>query len=181
MNKLIIGITGEMASGKGTAAEYFKNKYNAVTFRFSSPLFAVLDILGIPTERNNFIRLSMILRGEFGDDVLAVALASSVVKSESPIVIVDGIRRPADIFALSKLNGFKLVYIEAPIESRFSRMKLRGEKADDESKTFEEFQDEHKRETELLIPELKKDASVVIDNSGSLEDLYKQLDKLIQE
>ncbi len=179
MSKIVIGIAGTMAAGKGTVAEYLKKKHNAVTFRFSSSLFSILEILGMPVERVNLARISKVLRDEYGEDVLAISLTSQVIKSESPFVIVDGIRRPADVAALSKIPGFKLIYIDAPIELRFSRMKLRGEKADDMSKTFEDFKTDNMLETELLIPGLKKDASYVIDNSGTLDDLYKELDKII--
>ncbi len=180
MKKQIIGVTGPMASGKGTVADYYKKNHGAVSFRFSSALFDILNILGLITDRNNLFRISKILRAEFGEDTLAIALASKVKKSEEKLIIVDGIRRDADVEELRKIDGFRMIYIDAPIEKRFERMKLRGEKEDDARKTFEEFKVEHNLETELSIPPLKANADIVIDNSGTLDELYLKLEKLMQ-
>jgi dephospho-CoA kinase len=181
MNKKIIGITGPMASGKGTIADYFIKNHGAVSYRFSSSLFDICNILGMNTDRNNLFRVSKILREEFGDDILAIALASKVAHSSDSLIIVDGIRRPADIYELSKFEGFKLIYLDAPIKLRYERMKLRGEKSDDATKTYEDFENDHKLETELLIPGLKSEADIVIDNSGSYDDLYIELEKLLKD
>lgn len=179
MNKIIIGIAGPMASGKGTIAEYYIKNHRAVSYRFSAALFDILNILGIKTDRNNLFRISKILREEFGSDALAIALANKVKNSSDELIIVDGIRRDDDINELRKFDGFKLIYVDAPIEKRFERMKLRGEKEDDKSKTMEQFEADHNLETELSIPPLKNDADIVIDNSGTYEELYKKLEAIV--
>lgn len=179
MEKLIIGITGPIATGKGTATAYLTEKYGAVSFRFSISLFAIAELLGMPTDRDHLSRISRILREEFGEDALAIALAAQVAKSDAKLIVVDGVRRPGDVIALSKLPGFRLIYIDAPIESRFARMKTRGEKSDDATKTYEEFLKDHELESELLITSLRKDAKYVIDNSGSKEELFAKLDEVI--
>lgn len=180
MSKKILGIVGPMASGKGTIADYCNKKYNSVSFRFSSALFDILNILGLITDRNNLFRLSKILRAEFGEDTLAIALANKVKNIEEELIIVDGIRRQGDIIELRKLPNFKLIYLDAPIEKRFERMKLRGEKADDATKTLDEFRAEHNLETELSIPPLKNEADCIIDNGGSVEDLYNKIDEILK-
>lgn len=181
MAKQIIGITGPIASGKGTIAAYMKAQHNAELFRFSSSLFSILEILGLPNDRDHLSRLSRILREGFGEDTLARALATQVEHSTSPLIIVDGVRRPDDVTFLERQAGFKLVYIDAPMETRFARMKTRGEKADDAGKTMEQFADDHKLESELLIEGLKSRAAVVIENSGSREELYAQLERLLNK
>ena len=79
-----------------------------------------------------------------------------------------------------EIEGFQLIGIEVDMKTRFERLKQRGENSDDTSKTWEQFQADHKLETEVYIPELLKQADVTIDNNGSLEDFYKQLDKLVK-
>jgi dephospho-CoA kinase len=179
MEKRIIGITGPIAAGKGTATAYLTEKYGAVSFRFSTSLFAIAELLGMPADRDHLSRISRILRAEFGEDALAIALAAQVEKSDASLIVVDGVRRPGDVVALSKLPGFRLVYIDAPMETRFSRMKTRGEKADDASKTYEEFLKDHDLESELLIADLQKDSQFVIDNSGGKDELFAKLDGVI--
>ncbi|HXK37692.1 MAG TPA: AAA family ATPase [Candidatus Paceibacterota bacterium] len=179
MAKQIIGITGPIAAGKGTIAEYFKERHNATLFRFSSSLFSIVEILGLPNDREHLSRLSRVLREGFGEDTLARALATQVEKSTAPLIIVDGVRRPDDVTFLERQPGFRLIYIDAPMETRFARMKLRGEKSDDVEKTMEQFVNDHKLESELLIDGLKARSAVIIDNSGSKEELYAQLERLL--
>jgi len=81
---------------------------------------------------------------------------------------------------LKQIEGFQLIGVEVDSKIRFERLQKRGENADDTSKTWEQFQADHKLETEVYIPELLKQADVTIDNNGNLEDLYKQLDKLVK-
>ena len=91
----------------------------------------------------------------------------------------DGVRRPDDLTALKTHLGFKLIYIDTPIATRFVRMKLRGEKSDDQSKTMEQFIEDHKLETELLIAGLKEYSDMVIDNSGTMKQLDQQLEQVL--
>ncbi|RJQ35440.1 hypothetical protein C4566_00780 [Candidatus Parcubacteria bacterium] len=179
-NKVILGFTGLIACGKGTAAKYFKDKYNADTFRFSTMLRDVLDRLYLPQSRENFQILSPLLRETFGQDIMAKVIAEDVKKSKADIIVIDGMRRPADIEYLRNVPGFRMVAIDVDMRTRYERLVKRGENTDDTSKTFEQFQKEHEAETEIYIPELMKQADVTIDNNGSVEDFYKQLDKLIK-
>jgi hypothetical protein len=58
---------------------------------------------------------------------------------------------------------------------------VRGENADDTTKTYEDFEDDHKRESEREITKLEPFAQEVVDNSGSLPELYAQLDAIIKK
>ena len=178
--KTIIGFTGLISSGKGTAAKYLEEKYGADTFRFSTMLRDVLDRLYLPQSRENFQIISPVLREAFGQDLMAKVIAEDVKKSNSNLIAIDGMRRPADIEYLKDIPGFKMVAIEVDEKTRYERLLKRGENTDDSTKTFEQFQKEHEAETEIYIPDLMKQADITIDNNGNLEDFYKQLDKLIK-
>ena len=178
-NKTILGFTGLMACGKGTAAKYLAEKYNADTFRFSTMLRDVLDRLYLPQSRENFQIISPLLRETFGQDLMAKVIAKDVESADSKIIAIDGMRRPADIEYLKKLSGFRMVAIDVDAKVRYERLKARSENPGDAEKTWEQFQKEHEAETEIYIPELMKQADVTINNNGTLEEFYKQLDKLV--
>lgn len=180
MAKIILGFTGLIACGKGTAAKYFADNYNADTFRFSTMLRDVMDRLYIPQTRENFQIISPALREAFGQDLMAKVIAEDVKNSKAEMIVIDGMRRPADIEYLKKMPNFKMISIEVDIKTRYERLLKRGENTDDTEKTFEQFQKEHEAETEIYIPELMKRADITIDNNGTMEEFYKQLDELVK-
>jgi len=177
--KIILGFVGQMACGKGTATEYLKQKYGAVSFRFSSILTDILNRLYLPNSRENLQKLSQILRENFSEDILSQTIAQDAQKSENQFIVIDGVRRPGDVEHLKNIPGFYLIHIFADIEKRFDRLKKRGEKSDDFTKTFEQFKAEHQNEAELKIEEIAKTADFEIDNNGSLEELCEQLGNLV--
>ncbi len=178
--KLILGFVGEIASGKGTATKYLEEKYGASSHRFSTPLRDALNRFHLEINRKNMQDISRILREQFGQDLLAKAISKDAESDEHKIVIVDGIRRPADIEYLTRLPEFKLVYITADIKTRYERLIKRGENADDLNKTFEQFVKDHEAETELEIPKIGATAQIKIDNNGGYKELYSQIDKIVQ-
>lgn len=181
MPKVVFGFTGLIASGKGTVAEYMEQQHHASTYRFSTMLRDILDRIYVSQSRDNMIRLSESLRGLFGEDVMAKTMAHDVEKDEMQIILVDGIRRLADIEHLKLLPHFVLVEISADSEIRYKRLIQRGENADDGSKTYEQFLEDHKRSTEMTIPDVIALAKEKIDNNGTQEDLHRQLDELVKK
>lgn len=180
MSKIILGIAGEIASGKGTTAKYLIERYGASTHRFSTSLRDVARRMYLDESRENLQKISTMMRENFSDDVLSMVIYRDVANDNTQVVAIDGVRRMADIEFLKKLLEFKLVYIDADMKNRYSRIVKRGENVDDNAKTFEEFEKDHEREAELQIKDLKNEADFVIDNNGSLEQLYAQIDRIIQ-
>lgn len=177
--KIIIGFTGLMASGKDAAKKYLEEKYGAESFRFSSIMRDVLKRINVEMSRTNLSAVSLCLRQTFGEDLFAKVIASDAQNANSDIVAVDGVRRLADIAHLSKLDGFHLVAIEADPKIRHERLVKRGENVGESEKTYEQFIADHQAETELTIPEVMSKADLRINNNGNFEDLYKQIDELV--
>ena len=169
-----------MACGKGTAAAYCKKRYGAPSLRFSTILRETLDRVYLPHTRDNMI-LSETLRGHFGDDVLANAMARDVEKEKKRFMTVDGIRRPADIVHLKQFTHFHLVAIEVEARTRFERIRLRYENTDDATKTWTQFQKDSKRSTEISIRGVMKNADFVINNNGDFKQLHKQIDDIVKQ
>ncbi len=180
MAKHIIGIAGEMASGKDTVTAYLEERYGAKQYRFSDPLRSILGTMHLDITRDNLTTLSTHLREAFGQDILAHIIEREAEGTDADIVVIDGVRRLSDIDLVKEKPNFTLWYTEADVNIRFERLHGRRENQDDSTLTLEQFIEDHSNETERFIPELKNHAKVVIENNGTLEELHAQVDKLIQ-
>jgi dephospho-CoA kinase len=180
-NKIIIGIVGEIASGKGTAAEYLKKKYDGTIFKFSTPLRDVLKRLHLDESRENLQTLSLSLRNCFGGDLFSKVIANDAASSSANLIITDGIRRPNDIVELAKLPGFNLIAIQANEKIRYERVKARNENANDANKTWDDFKKDAAAETEMTIRDISAKAEYTVSNNGSLEELYQALDEIVDK
>jgi len=178
-NNIIIGIVGEIAAGKGVAAEYLKQKYGAAIFKFSTSMRDVAARLYLDPTRENIQKVSTVLRAGFGDDIFAKVMAKDAAASKAPFIITDGIRRPSDIVELAKLPNFHLLAIVADEKTRYERVRTRNENVDDANKTWENFQKDAMAETELRIRDIAAKAEYTIDNNGTIDDLHRDLDAIV--
>lgn len=179
MNKVILGFAGEIASGKGTASAYIEEGYEGSAYGYSGPLRDIARRLYLEESRDHMQRLSTMLRENFHDDILSDVLFQDIKKDKKKVIAIDGVRRMADISSMKKLDGFRLVYIETEMRTRYKRIIDRGQNSDDSGKSFEEFEEDHKREAETQIRGLKNKADFVVNNNDSFDELYKQLDEII--
>lgn len=182
MPKVILGFVGHIASGKDVCKKYIMEKYGANSHRYSTVLRDILNRLYLPINRNNLQDLSLDLRTRFGSDLLARVIIEDIDRDENDIVIIDGIRRLDDIKNL--INKFPDLYtigIDVKAELRYERLVKRAENIGDADKTFEQFLSDDKKEAELEIPTVMAAAKYRLDNNGTLEDLYAQIDKIIAD
>ncbi len=177
--KIILGIAGEIASGKDTVGRYLAEKHGALSLRFSQPLRDILDRLKMGQSRENMSKLSLYLRKAFGEDVLSKVIIEDAKESENDFVVVDGVRRLPDILHMESDGHFYFAYIEADPEKRYQRLTKRRQNVDDATKTAVQFEKDAKLETETQIRDLKDRAEFVIRNDGTLEELYAQVDSIV--
>ena len=175
---MIIGLTGANASGKGEAAEYLKSK--GFTYHsLSDMLRAEASLKGIEPSRENLIMLGNKLRREKGPSILA-ELAIKKIKDKRNHII-DSIRNPFEIKALRQLKGFKLIGIEAPVETRFKRILNRNRAGD--PVTLEDFIEKEKKEnisadTNQQLENCLKLADKIIINDSTIEEFHKKIDEI---
>lgn len=179
--KKVIALTGPIAAGKDVTKKYLEEKYNAKSLKFSQILRDVLNRIGVSINRENLQNLSTELRNLFGEDLLARVIVKDVEACESKIVILDGVRRISDIKYAKKLEEFNLISIDADSKIRYERSVLRNENEGDAEKTYEEFLEDHNKEADKEIPVVMKEAVFNIDNNGTFENLYKQIDEIIEK
>lgn len=181
MAKIILGFVGKIASGKDVSKKYLEEHHGASSHRFSTMLRDILDRLYLPITRERLQDLSFDLRQRFGSDTLARVIAQDVSRDPSKLVIVEGIRRLADIVELKNFPNFYLISIDAEPETRYDRVIKRNENIGDSDKTFPQFVAEEQREAEREIPIVMSQAHFKVDNNGSFSDLYKQLEDIINK
>lgn len=179
--KIIIGLVGEIASGKTTLTNYLKSKYGAVTFRFSDMLRDIATRMHLEHSRHNLQTISTIMRQNFSEDIMSKVLTKDVEHSDAPMIITEGIRRPSDIVYLTELPGFVLVAVHADERTRFERLSARHENADDALTSWEDFQEQSKQEAEQKIAEIAATADYTIDNNAGFDELYAEIDRIIAE
>jgi dephospho-CoA kinase len=179
MSKIILGFIGPLASGKDVSKKYLAEKYGASGHRFSTMLRDILNRLYLPITRANMQNLSSDLRRRFGSDTMARVIGEDVKNDNHDIIVVEGIRRLADIITLKDFPNFYLISLDADPRIRYDRLVKRSENVGDATKTYEEFLADHDKEAEAEVPAVMKTAKYKIDNSGTLTDLYAQIDKII--
>ncbi len=178
--KIILALVGGLASGKGTVVKYLKERHSASCYRFSTIVRDLLKRLYLPDSRENMQLISTAIRQYFGEDIIAKAIAGDIANDKNKIIVVDGARRMEDIKYLAQMENFKLVRVVADPKIRHQRIVLRQENPDDANKTYEEFLADHKKEADSQVPIVMEQADLEINNDGNLEDLYKQVDQIIQ-
>ncbi|MBI2415491.1 MAG: AAA family ATPase [Candidatus Kerfeldbacteria bacterium] len=179
---MIIALTGEKLSGKGTTAQYLAEHYQATVYRFSKILSDILERLYQANSRANLVTLGTAVRTAFGDDILAQVLFRDIERNRSDhLVVIDGLRYIDEWNIVAQLPNIHLWYIVAPLELRYHRLQQRTEKVDERSMTWDEFKRREQDVTEQGITALRPLARYHIDNTGSFTDLYNQIDQAVKQ
>lgn len=179
--KLIIGIVGEIASGKTTVTDYLKEHYQAVTFKFSDMLRDILKRMYLESSRPNLQTLSTILRQNFGDDVMSKVIMRDIQSSDARFIITEGIRRPSDAVYLRELPSFHIIAVSAEPAVRYDRLTKRRENPDDQQITWDQFQAQAGQESELKIADIAAQADYTVTNNATLPELFQQIDRIMNK
>ncbi|GIU69328.1 MAG: hypothetical protein KatS3mg002_0564 [Candidatus Woesearchaeota archaeon] len=126
--KLVIGITGTIASGKDVVASILKEKGFQV-ISLGEIIRDELSSKGIPITRKSQQDLGNQLRKEFGGQILAEKALKKFQSYSTPLVI-NGIRNVDEIKYLRENADFHLIGIDAPLEIRWERLKKRNRDSD---------------------------------------------------
>ena len=184
----VIGLIGTIGSGKDIVREILEKKFNTVSVILSDLLETnALKKRGIKITRTMQQNLGDELRQKYGTHVLA-KIAIDFMKKTSEIKIIDGIRNPGEVDFLRQQfsDDLKLIAIDAPQQVRFERIVKRNR--DSDPKTWEEFVAADERDQGKDQPEYGQQvrkciemADVVIQNDGSLEEMQKKVEDIINK
>ncbi|MDP3964066.1 MAG: AAA family ATPase [bacterium] len=182
---MIIGITGYLASGKGEIAEYLES-LGYTRYSFSRWLKVECVRRGMDDTLENLISLANTIRAESGHDAIARELLEQISEEHPANAVVESFRHPEEIEAFRESGGFVLLSVDAPRETRYERLKARGERSDESAMSFEDFvKIEEKQITgsgsgqQLYACRKLADYNVV--NNGTVEDLRRNVDEVMKQ
>ncbi|SEA22190.1 Dephospho-CoA kinase [Haloplanus vescus] len=177
----VLGTVGLPGSGKGEAA--------AVAREAGVPVVTMGDVIreacrdrGLdPAEHHGSVATA--LREEEGETAIAERSLPLIESSleEAETVLVDGLRSPAEIerFEDAFGDGFVLVSIEAPFETRAERLADRGR--DDTDLNREALRAREERELGFGMGEVMDRADVTVQNTASLESFRERIRELLED
>lgn len=170
--QIVIGITGQMGSGKTTAAEYLASEHGFNHIRYSR---VIADWYGEDPERKSRLQ-------EVGWNVMSGGrqpelnerLLSKITPNRD--WVVEGLRHPLDYKSLKKAfaSCFHLVYIDCSQQARWQRLQKSGR-----FHTFDDFRVAEEKLVEKQIPNLKQFADLHIAGGEPLQQLYEPLNRFV--
>ncbi len=179
---MIIGLTGENCAGKSTICEYLKKK-GFYYFSLSDAIREELKKENKAVTRENLIAKGNELRSLGGPGVLGKKISQMLQGDKN--YVIDSIRNPAEVEELKKSGRFFLFYVTANSQIRFERIKSRAREEDpqtlDSFIRFEKLEMENEDKTKQNLVGTFALANKTLQNEGSLDLLYDNVDKLLSE
>jgi dephospho-CoA kinase len=179
----ILALCGPIGSGKGTVTEYLKQWHNAYVLNAPQLLKELCDVIDAPCGRKNYQKMAVAIGEAFGGEFLLKPLLKRLPRPWPSLVIYDGIRYLAQDTYLRSLSEIKyiLVSVDAPADLRYSRVHNRLQYSDESAISRGEFDANMLHPIEHDTPKLMKLAHYHLDNSGTQDGLFEQLQPIIAQ
>lgn len=168
----VIGVSGPIAAGKTTLAEFLQAQGYAYT-RFSLVIDDILKERGLPLDRQHRQMIGIEVNRDGRQRELAERTISRVAGARE--IVVDGLRFPDDHAFLREKFGFRFhhIHVTAPDEVRRARYAERlGLPTPEADKAFDEA---NASEVECMVPTLGRLAAQTLFNIGSKDDMAAKL------
>ncbi len=185
-----IGVVGQIASGKGVLVNWLTGHLGFKSFSLSSIVHDEFKKRNVgvgfsdPLTRKTLQDMGDELRRVFGDDILAKRIMERCRDRVSRLIIIEGIRNPAEIKFLKKNKNFILIGVKASREIRFKRLLSRGKEWD--PKTYSDFLKVDRRDIGVgqnksgqQVGECLKYCDYVLMNNNSVEEFEEKIQKLM--
>ncbi len=177
----VIGVVGLNGSGKDEVVKYLNARYGV-------PLISIGDIVreiasqeNIEPTRDNLDEITRRYFEQFGKGYFLKLVVEKIRHNQWKFAGVSGIRSPEDVRIMREAFPEEFILVHVYITDntiRYERMRQRGSKRD--GMTFTDFLNQDKVSEEIFqINEAIDMADYSIPNNGTLEDLHRQIDRLV--
>jgi dephospho-CoA kinase len=164
-------MTGRIGAGKTSAGLYLSSGRGFQYLRYSQVLS---EWKGLETKAHLQEIGWEVMRGGMQGELNRRLIAQIRPDGE---VAVDGLRHPLDYERLrdSFASSFYLLFIDSSQGQRWGRKKVK-----DKYRTLASFKAADSHPVEQHIESLRGKATLVVENKGSLQDLYRALDEAMR-
>jgi dephospho-CoA kinase len=172
-SRLVVGVAGPIGAGKTTAAAYLVKAHGFRYLRYSRVLAEDFD--GVKS-RHGLQELGWrVMSGGLQSKLNALLVRRIRMSGD---YVIDGLRHPIDYKSLKREFGrqFLLVYIAAPVALRFGRVKRRRR-----LRAMTEFKGVDRHPVERHIRLLRRKARALVQNTSTLGQLHRSLDRVLGE
>ncbi len=172
-----------MGAGKNSVVDYFKRR-GFKHYSFTEFITEELTKRETEVNRDNMRELANQLRADNSPGYIAEELYKRANQAGGNCIL-ESVRTPGEAEALKSKDKFFLIAVDADQKIRYARIKRRKSKKDNVS--YEKFAEQEKIEMESDDPNKQNLSKCIamadfrIDNSGSYEQLYQQVDKIIEK
>jgi nucleoside-diphosphate kinase len=179
-NYTVFGLTGMSESGKSTVGKRFESKgvprlkikdiFNNVKKECRNEDKTLEEFVGIQEKRDSFNLWDGFL-GSLNKELTNRQVNTASMESLYGFDF-------AKYLKYRMMDSFKITYVDIPEETRVLRqVQRRNLSSIEEARKL--IQERDKVKAASGIPKMKEIADIVIDNSGTLEDLYETVDNII--
>ncbi|HLE97793.1 MAG TPA: AAA family ATPase [Candidatus Thermoplasmatota archaeon] len=174
-----IAFTGMPGSGKSVAVEVAR-RLGMPVFRMGDAVWAEVRARGLSLDEAHVGRVATEMREAHGPGIWAVRTAERIRKTDSPLVVIDGVRSLAEVEVFRRELGpaFTLVALHASSATRLGRLMGRGRQ--DDVKSEAEFRGRDERELSWGIGQAIAVADATLENEGEVAQLERDVETLLR-
>lgn len=178
--RIVIGLTGEICTGKTTLAEYLRFKHGFKSLRYSQVirrLYSCEDSRSTLQNIGSYIAKSSEMQRQ-----LSLEIIKEIEAHPNTNYVVDGLRHMIDFDTLSEHFGDRFTLLE--IQSTFTKMFHRYNKRSFEQVSKEQFQDILRNEAEQDIVSLTMlcyTHNNIITNNKTFKDYFESVELKLKE
>jgi dephospho-CoA kinase len=181
MERIVIGLTGSLCSGKGNIATHLEEK-GFQHLILSDRLREEILSRGQTITRSLLQDVGNELREKYGGAVLAERTAK-LIDGISGNVVIDGVRNPDEVTYLRNVLGAVIIGVDAPPELRQKWYLARAKERKEDSVTEEDFKKVNDRDfgvgelgTGQQVGKCLEMADITFKNTGTKDSLYRICD-----
>jgi dephospho-CoA kinase len=177
----IFGAIGRIGSGKDAVVDYLSDKYNLPSVSVGDMVREMAKEKKLSLARENLEQIASVSIHKHGKEFFMKRVVECMREKGWKQAGVTGIRTPDDVRYLKHEIGENFILFHVYIEDlhiRYKRLTRRGREGDPQS--YDDFLEQDRKEEETFhIKEAASMADYSLDNSGTLEDLHRQIDAIL--
>lgn len=181
---IIIGITGTLGAGKGSIVEYLTQNKGFKHFSARDYISQEVSRRNLVLNRDSLTLVANDLRQKHSPSFIIDQLYQMAI-AEGKNAVIESVRTLGEIRSLRKNAHFYLFAVDAPAEVRYQRISQRASETDHIN--YPTFLANEEREMKASDPNKQNlsaciaEADYRFDNSGDINQLYKQVENVLNK